>query len=147
MFHRISLDTRFRGYDGTKASSFSSPHRHFRRRNPSTPLRINSGHEGFGERASLELAPAILDFSLRSLRLIPPVPNLWLRLCRARFFAVKISESESSFYVTFVPFVVKSLLRFGCGCAALGSLWLTHYFGGTGTTAPHFLQVRSCSSP
>jgi hypothetical protein len=40
------------------------------------------------------------------------------------FFAVKLSESESSFYVTFVPFVVKSLLRFGCGFAALGPLWL-----------------------
>lgn len=30
------------------------------------------------------------------------------------------SESESTYYVNFVPFVVKFLLPFGCGFAALG---------------------------
>ena len=42
VLRRISLDTRFRGYDGTQAaSSFcrSSPHAYFRRR--------HAGHEGF----------------------------------------------------------------------------------------------------
>jgi hypothetical protein len=50
----------------------------------------------------------------------------WLGLCRARFFAVKLSESESLYFVTFVLFVVKPPLRFGCGFAALGPLWLNH---------------------
>src|SRR3990172_2795056 len=40
LLRRISLDTRFRGYDGTQAgSSFSSPNGYFQRR--------HEGHEGF----------------------------------------------------------------------------------------------------
>jgi hypothetical protein len=59
----------------------------------------------------------------------------------------QISESESSFYVILVLFVVNSLFPFGCGSAALSHLWLNFFSARVAASLRWVLRGAKIISP